>query len=590
MEHFYTSERNAQIIIALLKEHGIKKVIASPGTTNICLVASMQQDSFFEIYSAADERSAGYIACGMAAESGEAVVLSCTGATASRNYMPALTEAFYRKLPILAITSSRRNYRIGHNFDQVTDRTQLPKDVAKLSVQVPIVYDKESEWADIIAVNKAILELDHHGKGPVHINLETNYSMDYSIKNILPVRMIKRISYGESFPLINEEKIIIMVGAHTRWNKKLVKLVENFCEEYNAIVLCDHISNYKGKYRIFANLVSQQKYYNAILKRAGLMIHIGNITASNYDVSVKNVWRVNPDGELRDTYGKLKFVFEMNEEYFFEHYCSDIKKINISFYEKCKSEELNVKKYLENTVEKLPFSNAWIASQTTPILPDNAVIHFGIQNSLRFWNFFDIPKSVLGYCNTGGFGIDGNLSSMIGASLIDKNHIYFCVLGDLAFFYDMNSLGNKHISRNIRILLINNGKGTEFKLSGNPGYLFGDAADKYIAAGHYGNKSFSLVKHYAEDLGFEYMCAVTKEEYLKIVDHFTDSGEMDRPIVLEVFTDSEDERNALDLIKSCIVDMKILKEKKSKEVVKTVLGKKNFDKIKKLLRSEVFNK
>lgn len=98
-------------------------MIASPGTTNACLVSSMQSDPFFEIYSAPEERSGAYMACGMAAESGEPVVLSCTGATASRNYMPALTEAFYRKLPILTVTSSRRNAYIGHNCDQVTDRT-----------------------------------------------------------------------------------------------------------------------------------------------------------------------------------------------------------------------------------------------------------------------------------------------------------------------------------------------------------------------------------------------------------------------------------------------------------------------------------
>ena len=61
-----------------------------------------------------DERSAAYIACGMAEESGEPVVLSCTGATASRNYMPGLTEAFYRKLPVLAITSSQDISKIGH--------------------------------------------------------------------------------------------------------------------------------------------------------------------------------------------------------------------------------------------------------------------------------------------------------------------------------------------------------------------------------------------------------------------------------------------------------------------------------------------
>ena len=90
-----TDERNAQILIQVLKAHGIKKVIASPGTTNACLVSSMQSDPFFEIYSAPEERSGAYMACGMAAESGEPVVLSCTGATASRN----INRGFLQKAP-----------------------------------------------------------------------------------------------------------------------------------------------------------------------------------------------------------------------------------------------------------------------------------------------------------------------------------------------------------------------------------------------------------------------------------------------------------------------------------------------------------
>ena len=96
---YYTVERNVQIVIALLKANGIKRVIASPGKTNMTFVGSIQQDPFFEIYSSVDERSAAYLACGMAAETGEPVVLSCTGATASRNYMPGLTEAYYRRDP-----------------------------------------------------------------------------------------------------------------------------------------------------------------------------------------------------------------------------------------------------------------------------------------------------------------------------------------------------------------------------------------------------------------------------------------------------------------------------------------------------------
>lgn len=90
--------------------------------------------------------------------------------------MPALTEAFYRKLPILTVTSSRRNAYIGHNCDQVTDRTVLPNDVAKISVQMPIVLDDVSEWNCTINANKAVLELYHRGGGPAHINLETTYS------------------------------------------------------------------------------------------------------------------------------------------------------------------------------------------------------------------------------------------------------------------------------------------------------------------------------------------------------------------------------------------------------------------------------
>ena len=102
MNTFYTVERNIQIVLSLMKAHGVKKVITSPGATDVSIVASMQQAPYFELYSSIDERSAAYMACGMAAESGEPVALTCTGATSSRNYMPGMTEAYsdtYRYWP-----------------------------------------------------------------------------------------------------------------------------------------------------------------------------------------------------------------------------------------------------------------------------------------------------------------------------------------------------------------------------------------------------------------------------------------------------------------------------------------------------------
>lgn len=586
-DYFYTDERNAQIVISLLKAHGIKKVVASPGTTNICLVASLQQDPFFEIYSAADERSAGYIACGLSAESGEPVVLSCTGATASRNYMSALTEAYYRKLPILVITSSRSNFQIGHNIDQVTDRTVLPNDVAKLSVQLPLIYNNdEAEWGCVIAANKAILELSHHGNGPVHINLETNYSWNYNVKELPETRAIYRFLNENDLPKVNAERVAIMVGAHLKWNDRLIAAVDRFCEAYNAVVLCDHTSNYKGKYRILANLPAQQRNFNSVIKNAEIIIHIGDISASKYNIAAKEVWRVNPDGELRDPYKKLHYVFEMEEVDFFEKYTAiSNQKKKTEFYDQCVDELTDLNASLLAVLDCLPFSNIWMASQTADKLPENSILHLGIQNSLRSWNFFEIPQSVFGYCNTGGFGIDGCISSVIGASLVDKNRICYCVLGDLAFFYDMNSLGNHHVSNNLRILLVNNGKGTEFKLTTNPGSMFGNRADDFIAAGgHYGNKSRSLVRHYAEDLGFEYLTASNKEEYIENIGRFITPQLTDKPMIFEVFTNDADEVSALETVRTIKLSKETASTKqKAKDAVKDLIGEKGVKAFKKIL-------
>ena len=103
----YTHNLSIQVLVDLLIKHGIKKAVVSPGTTNLEFIAALQYSGKFDLYSSIDERSAAYMACGIAEECGEPVVISCTGSTASRNNFPGLTEAYYRKLPVLAITSTR---------------------------------------------------------------------------------------------------------------------------------------------------------------------------------------------------------------------------------------------------------------------------------------------------------------------------------------------------------------------------------------------------------------------------------------------------------------------------------------------------
>ena len=164
-KHYYSDEINTLILVSLLKEHGIKKIIASPGTTNISFVGSVQIDSYFEVYSAVDERSAAFMACGLAEESGEPVVLTCTGATASRNYIPGLTEAYYRHLPVLAVTSTQHTGRIGNYVAQVIDRSSLFNDMVKMSVELAIAHSEEDKQNVITRVNEILLELTHKQSG-----------------------------------------------------------------------------------------------------------------------------------------------------------------------------------------------------------------------------------------------------------------------------------------------------------------------------------------------------------------------------------------------------------------------------------------
>ncbi|SDP64871.1 2-succinyl-5-enolpyruvyl-6-hydroxy-3-cyclohexene-1-carboxylate synthase [Selenomonas ruminantium] len=578
MDKFYSVEKNVQMLVYLLKAHGIKKVVASPGTTNLCFVGSLQNDSFFEVYSAADERQAAYMACGLAAESGEPVVITCTGATASRNYIPGLTEAFYRKLPVLAVTATQHIGRIGQNIAQVIDRRVIQNDIAKYSLQLPTIHDAEDEWAYGVKINEALLELRHNGGGPVHINLTTQYSRDYSVKELPPVKVIRRLTLGENFPSLQGKKVGIFVGSHKAWSEELTAAVDEFCAKYDSVVLCDHTSNYTGKYRVFFSLVANQMLYDAPVRHVDVMIDMGDVSGAYGALMPAEVWRINPDGAVRDTYRKLTKVFQMKEVDFFKQMNTEIPTGNhIELLTAWQEENAR----LAGKIPELPFSNVWIAQQTAAKLPQDCVLHLGILNSLRAWNFFAAPESVLNYANTGGFGIDGCLSALIGASLAHKDKLYFGVIGDLAFFYDMNALGNHHLGRNVRLMLINNGRGTEFRNFNHPAQVcFGEDADAYMAAaGHYGNQSRNLVKHYAEDLGCEYLTADSKESYLANLERFLTAEITERPMVFEVFTDSQLESDALDMI----YHIEKTAKGQAKEAVRNILGTKGTATVKKLL-------
>ncbi len=462
--------------------------------------------------------------------------------------MPALTEAYYRKLPILAITSHCGEDWLYQLRPQQIDRKNGPADVFVGRYMANFVKDFRDFHACEIEVNRALLALKKNNGGPVLLNLYTSFDPCFDCKELPVVRTIKKITLHDQFPSIKKyNKIVVFIGSHKQFTRDEKLALEDFCLSNNAVTICDHTSGYNGEYAVNMSLAFIQQQYVSPQKEVDLLIHIGEISGDYYSskINAKAVWRVNTDGEIRDTFGALEYVFEMEERDFFYHYSSNVPA------KKHSTKNIYFKEYewLLSLIPELPFSNLWIAQQTHNRIPDNSRIHFAILNSLRSWNFFKLRESINSFCNVGGFGIDGTLSTVTGASFANRDVLFFAVVGDLAFFYDMTALGNKNIRNNLRILLVNNGKGTEFRNKESFAYRFGDSADSYMAAaGHNGNKSPLLVRHYAEDLGFTYLTANNKDGFLKNLALFVDPIIGEKPILFEVFTDSNDECAALDTI------------------------------------------
>lgn len=577
----YTHNLSVQILVDLLLKHGIRKAVVSPGTTDLEFIVALQFNGGFEIYSSIDERSAAYMACGIADEFGEPVIIACTEATASRNYFPGLTEAYYRKLPIIAVTGIHRYYQIGTLFPQVIDRHLSPGDIAIYKAQLPVIKDKEDAKHTELLVNKALLAAKSSNPGPVHIDLPCcNDNYDFSCKELYDAHKIERYEVDDKFPDLPKGNVAVYIGSHRNFTENETKCLDAFCASNDAVVFCDHTSGYHGKYAFHAGLLSVQRKRYEIMENIACLIHLGEQMADWPTMtklkSAKTTWRVSPDGELRDTFGNLSKVFKMTLTDFLKQYTFDNESKD-SYLKECKA----VKKSLRIPIETLPLSNVYTAAKMSAALPSDSILHMGASNTVRAWSMFDLPEGVKSYGNVGCRGIDGVMSSAVGAALADKRHLHFCVVGDLMFYYDMNCLGNRDIAGNLRVLLINNNGGGIFKQSVAPGYkYFGDrATDDFIAAAnHFGRGENKVVKNYVESLGFKYLFAKSKEEFDATYETFVSTQNMNSPILFEVFTKDYDDRTAFDIINS--IDAPPVNP--AKQVAKQLLGQKGISFVKKI--------
>lgn len=539
----YSTKKNVQALVFLLKSHGVRHVVISPGSRNMALVASLENDEYFQCHSVVDERSAVYFAIGLSVAQGNApVVLSCTSAQATRNYIPGMTEAYYRGTPLVVVTADYSRDQIGQGIMQAIDQTGLPMDAAKISVSLPLVRDKKDESYCVRLINEALLELNHHGTGPVHINMPVEEHWDGGVESLPEFRTIRRVQAADEFPTLSARRILVSIGSGGVLSQREDDAITQFAERHGAVVYVNHLSNSHGPHRFGASLTIESLSPRQLgVLQPDLLITIGGqIGDYAFDAMIRHGnaehWRVHPDGTIRDTYGRLTKVFEMEITHFFEKYGSHAasQKPDPRFRKEWQSA------MAQRTIpEDLPLSHAHIASAIAPRIPPSSVIHFAILSAFRNWNFFDLDPSIECHSNVAAFGIDGCLSTFLGHARGTEQRC-FLVIGDLSFFYDMNALGIRGVGKNARIILINNNGGGEFRLySHAANSAFGDKADRHIAAaGHNGAAGAWL-----QSMGWGYRAVRSKSELADELDWFLEDSE--GPLALEVFTAMDDDSTAV---------------------------------------------
>lgn len=542
----YTTQKNLQIVVSLLKQYGIRHIVISPGSRNMGLVRSIEGDPFFKTYSVVDERSAAYIANGIFLETGEPVALSSTSAQATRNYIPGMTEAFYRHSKLVFITSDYRPSFVGQGVMQALDQMSIPKDSARYSVNLPVINDANDQRYCVRLVNEALLELDHNGTGPVHINVPTEEHWGGGVDTLPKASKIDRHVTTDTYPSLEGKKIMVYIGQHSKFSPELEAMINEFSVKYDAIICTTLISNFFGERAIHASLQLEGMDKDTFKKYAPeLVITIGGQPGDyTFDSKIKSGvikehWRVATDGIIQDTYGKLTNVFEASEDTFFGYY-NTAKARNEADIQYKQWRALTSKPIIPSN---LPFSHTYVASRLNTQVPADAIMHFAILNSLRNWNYvIDTPRH-LSYANVAGYGIDGCMSTFIGQSLV-TDKLSVLVIGDLSFFYDMNSLGIRGIKNNARIIMINNAGGAEFRLSTNAASEFGEDANKHIAAGGH----FGSAKAWAESMNWEYRTANDEVSLEHNAQGFFDTSE--KPIIFEIFTTMANESDGLKLLVS----------------------------------------
>ncbi len=451
----------------LIERLGIKHVLIAPGSRNAPLINLFTSHHGFICHSLVDERSAAYVALGMARHLGQAVVLVTTSGTAVLNLSPAVAEAFHQQIPLLVLTADRPREILSQFNNQVTDQRAPYFNFSKGFFEFPARLREEADLEHgMQAVEKLFQEALSFPAGPVHLNLPLNEPLYDALPDPILSRGETQRDF-ESEPSVNNtnaaidiagKKVMILCGMGAG-DSKLQQVLEQLTAGKRAVVVAENISNLSSERFISTPelvLAGSSENERAALA-PDLLIAFGQQVVSKrlklFVQSLENVEirELEEDAILTDQLKDLLASAEPDNSY------------QLLWKEIEDRESDRAQSYFRQA----PFGNLTALARILEAASAQTVIHLGNSATIRYSQLLRSRPDLLYYSNRGVSGIDGSLSAAVGAAMVsDQQHLL--ILGDLSFVYDSNALWNKSFPENLKIVVLNDGGGGIFRLLDGP--------------------------------------------------------------------------------------------------------------------------
>lgn len=454
--------QNLDAFAHAFKALGIDHIVVSPGSRNAPIIAGFIRVGGFTMLSAPDERAAAFMALGSAQATGKPAVVICTSGTAVLNLYPGICEAFYQRIPLIAITADRPENLI----DQWDGQTIHQKDIFEKHILQSFhlnsdLHESEAAKELLNYVARANAISTGNPCGPVHINiplkepiyadLDSPVETDFTPTELLAENSHEKISIPDEW--LKTGKILFLVGQH-KPDENLRHVLRSVSQMFPVVT--DVLSNAHSKDTLGCTETMDML---SDMHRPDILITMGmGVVSKSLKIQLRKL--------------DITSHFHLGDGGF----------TGDPFFTRPITLKADAAAVMADWIQQYGgkpdpyFLHAWItvcseksSQDTEPTIirsilkniPEDACLQLGNSMVVRYANGCNkLPQTVFG--NRGTSGIDGSVSTAMGYAWANPEHQVYCITGDIGFLYDKNAWWCNPLPKNILVVILNNRGGMIF--------------------------------------------------------------------------------------------------------------------------------